>query len=219
MAKFDGEFDDLEAELTALEASMDGARVMTTAFVSEIDRVQGSLASVNVDVRTLDRGLSSGLKRAFDGVIFKGLDLSDALSVLGESLSKTVYNAAITPVMDGFGSAIANGIGGLFGATPFAQGGAFVGGNVMPFAKGGVVSQATAFPMRSGMGLMGEAGPEAIMPLSRGADGSLGVRASGGGVSNVTINVTTPDVAGFRRSQGQIAAQVNRALARGQRNS
>lgn len=215
MADFEG----LEAEFSELESSMEGARVMTAAFSSEIERVQGSLASVNVDVRTFDRGLSKGLKKAFDGVIFKGLDLSDALGVLGESLSRTVYNAAITPVMDGFGSAIANGIGGLFGATPFAKGGAFVGGSVMPFAKGGVVSTATTFPMRSGVGLMGEAGPEAIMPLSRGADGSLGVRAAGGSATSVTINVSTPDVAGFQRSQGQIAAQVNRALARGQRNS
>ena len=66
---------------------------------------------------------------------------------------------------------------------------------------------------------MGEAGPEAIMPLSRGADGSLGVRMEGGGRPvSVVINVTTPDVEGFRRSQSQIAAQMGRALSRGQRN-
>jgi phage-related minor tail protein len=70
------------------------------------------------------------------------------------------------------------------------------------------------------MGLMGEAGPEAILPLARGADGRLGVRAAGGGGRpvQVTVNVTTPDVAGFVRSQGQVAAAVGRVLARGQRN-
>jgi phage-related minor tail protein len=73
--------------------------------------------------------------------------------------------------------------------------------------------------MRGGQGLMGEAGPEAIMPLARGADGRLGVQAAGGGRAvNVVMNVTTPDVQGFQRSQGQIAAQAARALARGQRN-
>jgi phage-related minor tail protein len=89
----------------------------------------------------------------------------------------------------------------------------------MPFARGGVVSQPTSFPMRNGRGLMGEAGPEAIMPLARGADGRLGVQTAGGGRAvNVTVNVTTPDVAGFARSQSQIAAQMGRALARGERN-
>ena len=66
---------------------------------------------------------------------------------------------------------------------------------------------------------MGEAGPEAIMPLSRGADGSLGVRMQGGGRPvNVVMNVQTPDVQGFQRSQSQIAAQLSRALMRGNRN-
>ena len=67
---------------------------------------------------------------------------------------------------------------------------------------------------------MGEAGPEAIMPLTRGADGKLGVRAGGGGggTVQVTMNISTPDAAGFQRSQSQIAAEMNRAIARGRRN-
>lgn len=71
-----------------------------------------------------------------------------------------------------------------------ANGNAFFGGNLIPFANGGVVSSPTMFPMARGMGLMGEAGPEAIMPLQRGADGKLGVRAGGGGQGGVVINQT-----------------------------
>ncbi len=57
------------------------------------------------------------------------------------------------------------------------------------------------------------------MPLARGPDGRLGVQAGGGGRPiNVVMNVSTPDVQGFQRSQSQVAAQVSRALARGQRN-
>ena len=70
--------------------------------------------------------------------------------------------------------------------------------------------------MNGGTGLMGEAGPEAIMPLARGADGTLGVR--GGGGMNVTVNISTPDVQGFAQSQNQVAAMVSRALTRAQRN-
>ena len=114
--------------------------------------------------------------------------------------------------------------GGLWAAVKVdhvkpGKGGAFAQGKVMPFANGGVVSGPTYFPMRGGTGLMGEAGAEAIMPLSRGADGKLGVQAQGGSRSvNITMNITTPDVQGFQRSQSQVAAQLSRALGRGSRN-
>jgi lambda family phage tail tape measure protein len=167
----------------------------------------------------LDRGLSNGLRKAFDGLAFDGLKLSDALSMVARNMIDTTYAAAIKPVANGFGSAIADGISGLVaGVMPFKDGTTFSQGRVMPFALGGVVSGATTFPMRGGTGLMGEAGPEAIMPLSRGADGRLGVRTQGGGGVNVTMNISTPDVRGFERSQGQIAARVARAIGQGNRN-
>ena len=75
-----------------------------------------------------------------------------------------------------------------------ADGNAFSNGRVTPFANGGVVASPTYFPMAGGnTGLMGEAGPEAIMPLKRGKDGKLGVQAEGGGTTivNQTINVST----------------------------
>ena len=65
---------------------------------------------------------------------------------------------------------------------------------------------------------MGEAGPEAIMPLARGPDGKLGVRSGAGAAPTVIMNITTPDVQGFERSQSQIAARMGRALSLGQRN-
>ena len=72
---------------------------------------------------------------------------------------------------------------------PAANGAAFQGGNVVPFANGGVVGGPTTFPLSGGRtGLMGEAGPEAIMPLKRGKDGKLGVVAEGGGAVNITQN-------------------------------
>jgi len=73
-----------------------------------------------------------------------------------------------------------------------AKGNAFEGGKVLPFAKGGVITKPTIFPMAQGAGLMGEAGPEAILPLKRGAGGNLGVEASGGGMQ-VNIYNTTGD--------------------------
>lgn len=94
---------------------------------------------------------------------------------------------------------------------PSAAGNVFEAGNVVPFARGGVIHRASLAPMA----LMGEAGPEAVMPLARDGSGRLGVR--GGGGVNVTINVSTPDVASFRASRGQIAAEMSAALTHAQR--
>ena len=56
------------------------------------------------------------------------------------------------------------------------------------------------------------------MPLRRGPDGNLGVIGAGGGSVNVTMNISTPDVDSFRRSQAQVAAGLGRVLSRGNRN-
>lgn len=210
----------LSEQLAALEASLGGAQAMTAAFDGELQRMQESMVFTGREVGSLTLGIGGGLRRAFDGLVFDGLKLSDALRQVAQSMVSSVYNTAMRPVQNAVGGAIANGVNSLLsGMMPFANGGAFSQGRVMPFAQGGVVTSPVAFPMRGGTGLMGEAGPEAIMPLARGADGRLGVVASGGGRAvNVVMNITTPDAAGFQRSQSQIAAQMSRALARGQRN-
>ena len=70
-----------------------------------------------------------------------------------------------------------------------AMGNVYDAGNkISKFAYGGIIKKPTLFPMAQGMGLMGEAGPEAIMPLKRGANGKLGVQSSGG-VGNIVVNV------------------------------
>ncbi|QFU08265.1 hypothetical protein PARPLA_02863 [Rhodobacteraceae bacterium THAF1] len=212
--------DDLTAELERFETSVGGARAVLSAFDGELRAMQATVTDTGREVNALSRGISRGLKSSFEGLVFDGMKLSDALKGVAQSMVNAAYNAAINPVMKHAGGVLATGVQGLMsGMMPFAHGGAFTQGRVMPFAKGGVVSSAQAFPMKGGTGLMGEAGPEAIMPLARGPDGALGVRAGGGAASvQVTMNITTPDVEGFRRSQSQIAAQMGRALSRGQRN-
>ena len=72
--------------------------------------------------------------------------------------------------------------------VPSAKGNVFAKNKIVPYAYGGIVNKPTLFPMANGMGLMGEAGPEAIMPLKRGSNGKLGVQSSGG-VGNIVVNV------------------------------
>lgn len=220
MTDYRDEIENLEDNTEGLRFTLSATSDMVTGFDSELRRMRESLAATNKDVATLEKGLSRGLRKAFDGLVFDGMGLSDALDGLADSMINATYNAAIKPVTDHVGGLLATGAGGLFEKIlPFADGAPFSQGRVMPFASGGVVSSATPFGMRGGMGVMGEAGPEAIMPLARGPDGKLGVRG-GGGQSGPTVvmNITTPDVQGFARSQNQIAAQMNRALGRAQRN-
>jgi hypothetical protein len=210
---------EMEAQIASLEIAVGQATGVLAGFEGELSRMRDSMVFTGREVNVLSSGIGSGLRRAFDGVVFDGMRLSDALRGLSQSIINTVYNVALRPVQNALGGFLANGINSLVsGMLPFAAGGAFTQGRVMPFASGGIVSQAMAFPMRGGVGLMGEAGPEAILPLARGADGRLGVQGGGGRPVTVVMNITTPDVEGFRRSQSQIAAQASRALARGQRN-
>lgn len=212
-------FDELEDRSESLNDTLAETSSLVGGFDAELRRMQTALEATGRDIAVLERGLSKGLRKAFDGVIFDGLSLTDALNTVAESMVNAAYNAAIRPVTNQIGGVLAEGVNGLLnGILPFANGAPFSQGRVMPFATGGIVSSATPFGMRGGVGVMGEAGPEAIMPLARGADGKLGVRGAGGGGQTIVMNVTTPDVQGFQRSQGQIAAQVSRALARGQRN-
>ncbi|SFE32722.1 phage tail tape measure protein, lambda family [Sulfitobacter brevis] len=213
------DFESLEGAAEGLNVTLAGTSTLVSGFDSELRRMRASLAETGKDAAALEKGLGRGLRKAFDGVVFDGLKLSDALRTVAETMVNTTYNAAIRPVTDHFGGLVAQGVGSAVqGILPFANGAAFSQGRVMPFANGGVVSGATPFPMRGGIGVMGEAGPEAIMPLARGSDGKLGVRGAGGGGTTVVMNITTPDVQGFQRSQSQIAAQMSRALSSGNRN-
>ena len=214
------EIDELQDQIAALEATLAGSAGMVAAFDGELARMRDSLVFTGREVNTLSSGIGGGLRRAFDGLVFDGVKLSDALRGVARTMADTIYGVAMRPVQNALGGALAQGLNGLLGGLmPFEKGGAFAQGRVMPFAKGGVVAHATAFPMRGATGLMGEAGPEAIMPLARGADGRLGVQATGSARPvTVVMNITTPDVQGFQRSQTQIAAQAQRMLARGQRN-
>jgi hypothetical protein len=220
MAETEDEADALAEALDALETRLGATAGVAAGFDAELRRIHETFAATGKGAQRFESTLSRGLRRALDGAVFDGLKLSEALGQVGRALVNAAYSAAVKPVTDHVAGLVTDVAGGLFGGTAaFGQGAGFAQGRVMPFANGGVVHQATRFPMRGGWGLMGEAGPEAILPLARGADGRLGVQSSGTARPvSVTVNVATPDVEGFRRSRTQIAAEVGRALARGQRN-
>jgi hypothetical protein len=195
----------LEDQVAALEATLGATSGVVAAFEGELSRMRDTMLFTGREVNGLSTSIGSGLRRAFDGLAFDGMKLNEVLKMVGRTIIDSIYNAAMRPVQNALGGLVANGLNGLLS-------------QVQPFAKGGVVTGPTNFATRGGMGLMGEAGPEAIMPLARGADGRLGIQAGGRRAVTVVMNITTPDVQGFARSQSQIAEQAARALSRGQRN-
>jgi len=141
-----------------------------------------------------------------------------ARSVIADMARIYVRQQWITPLMKTI-SAWIPGAGGpqayLPGANPLtvpvaANGMAFAG-NVRAFARGDVIGGPSVFRFADGgamrTGLMGEAGPEAIMPLKRGRDGRLGVAAQGGG-GNITINVAVDVETGQTQVSGDNAGQL-----------
>lgn len=159
------------------------------------------------NLQDLAAGFGSQLTGALKAAAVSGRSLDDVLRRIGLSLAGMALSRGLQPLQ-----ALA---GGLFSSL---LGGAFAKGGVVPFASGGVVSSPTYFPMGGRMGLMGEAGAEAILPLRRSADGRLGI-ASEGTSKPVTVvfNVTTPDAATFRKSEAQVTAMLARAVGRGSR--
>ncbi|MFP8314780.1 phage tail tape measure protein [Pseudomonas aeruginosa] len=145
------------------------------------------------------------------------LSFSDfAKSILADMAriaTRAAASQALSSLFGGFfgggNAAVQSGVDNLVSSSGlFANGGAFAGG-VQMFATGGtftnsVVSTPTAFGMSGGrLGVMGEAGPEAVMPLTRTSSGALGVRAMGGGGSqiNVEVNIASDGSANVSSSQ------------------
>ena len=131
----------MQEQLQALEAQMGSSVSMVAAFDGELARMRETMVFTGREVNTLSSGMSGGLRKAFDGLVFDGMKLNDALKSVANTIVDTVYSIAIKPVTGALGGLLAQGVAGVMGAgMPFANGGAFSQGRVMPFAKGGVVS-------------------------------------------------------------------------------
>ena len=177
-------------------------QALQTSLGAETARLRGEL----VDLNRLGANFGTTISRAFASAIVGGRSFSDVLRALMLSLSSQALSAALKPLASLFT--------GLLGQVLSSA----KGNVVTPFAQGGILNSPALFPLRGGMGLAGEAGAEAILPLARDRSGRLGIRGGAGPAVNVTVNIATPDVEGFRRSQSQVAATLLRAIGRGQRN-
>lgn len=183
------------------------------------NRINGMQQQANALTASAN-GFATAMTRAFTQATAGGKQFDDVLKSLALRVSSLAVSQAFKPIASSFATTITGGLSQLFGGLFGGIGGTFRTGAIKPFAAGGVIGAPTYFPLSGGgLGLAGEAGPEAIVPLSRGSDGRLGIVMSGaGGGTNVTVQIATPDVASFRRSEAYLTGQIARAVARGQRS-
>ena len=177
-------------------------------FPDSFGRELGDVSLELERIGDLADGVARSISTAFRGALLDGKSFKSVLGDIARSFADIALKAAIKPLGDMVGGLVGN----LFAGSNPAL------GSVTPFAKGGVIASPSYFPLGQGLGLMGEAGPEAVMPLSRGSDGRLGV-AGGGGAVSVTFNVTASDARSFAASEAEISAMLLRAVKRGTRGS
>jgi phage-related minor tail protein len=198
--------------MTKMPTTLDDlAPTLTVIIDADTSPLEAQLA----DCARLGQRFGNTLGNSFSDLLIRGKSFGDVLRNLALRLADLALQAAFKPLT----SAIGNAFAGAFSGFGFARGGVIQRGMPVPFAQGGIVASPITFPLAGNrFGIAGERGPEAIMPLARGPDGRLGVRAGGGGGMHITFNVSTPDADSFRRSETQLAALLARAVALGQRN-
>ncbi len=182
---------------------------------------KANLGPVNAQLREASQLASTfgrSLTSAFQSAVLDGRKMKDVLRQLTQELSRTLLATATKPLEQGltnfFTAMLTGGTSGPGGWLTWvnraAKGMVLDRGRIAPFAQGGIVNRPTLFPMANGAGLMGEAGPEAILPLRRGPDGRLGVAAGGQG-GGLTFNMSiNPD---FRGADANAVAALSVKLA------
>ena len=140
--------------------------------VRQIDDTMKQAQQTTSQEIDLVRDLGMTFQSAFEDAIIEGENLRSVLAGLLEDIARIILRVKVIEPL----------VGMILKGLPFSKGGVVENGKVTPFAIGGIVNRPTIFPMASGFGLMGEAGPEAILPLTRTSGGDLGVKASTGDV-------------------------------------
>jgi len=152
-------------------------------------------------IKNAPRDISTSMASMFvDTLRGRKTDFESLGWSMGEKMIQMVIEGWIYQVLplikdslSGLGGGGGGGIGGFFSSL-FGGGGGGIDYDVMysggALASGGIVTRPTLFAMANGMGLMGEDGPEAVMPLTRLSGGDLGVKAAGGGSGPPQVHLT-----------------------------
>lgn len=176
---------------------------------------QQELEEARQKQKDLANDIANSMGDAFMSIADGTQSVKDAFQDMARYIIARLYEILVVEQMvKSISGAISGGLAGPEQGppAPSANGNIFSNGSIVPFANGGVIGSPMLFPMAGGRtGLMGEAGPEAIMPLKRGKNGKLGVASEGGG--NVTVNQTFAFQANGDESVKKIIAQAAPKIA------
>lgn len=189
-------------------------------FGRAVEKASEAFQEQQQEAENLASTISSSLAGSFTSSLRSAESFADAMKNIFSNLTDSLINMflqrGLYQLLMSMFSPTAPNVTGI-GNYPMwvAQGAAFSGGEVIPFAYGGVVSKPTWFPLAGGRtGVMGEKEPEAVMPLERGPGGKLGVKASGWGGVVIHMKVITNDANSFRQARHQIQNDMYDALQR-----
>lgn len=205
---------ELNNQVLAVESSIDEG--VTRGLTSALDAIPTLAEGVSSVIESTSSALKDGLFDLFTTGKFNVQDFFRTL--LSSILDLFIQLTLIKPLLDYFRSTFSSVGGGgtvssIIGAIFSAKGNAFDKGKVVPFARGGIVNEPTLFPLKGKVGVMGEAGPEAVLPLTRGTDGKLGVQAVGGGSSYQQVNTINIVVNGGQTNE-ETGSVVSEAVVR-----
>ena len=185
----------LSSELRGLRAEFDAATSASGRLGKEAKNAFAGIAREGHRASKMGQDLHRALGSAFDDLVVGGRSFQDVLKSLAVDLAKLA-------AQDIFGTGVGGGqsggagalLGDLFGSilTPNAKGNVFDQGRIHAFAKGGVLSNPALFPMQGGVGLAGEAGAEAILPLARGQMENSAWRRRAAGKPSTLLSMSLP---------------------------
>ena len=189
-----------DAVMNAEETYHNATNTMSTETPKIVSLGENMLTSFTESFDSFANGVAQGTTKVKD--VFRQM----VQALIAQFLKLMAYKG-IMALLGGPSSSLGGAFGQQTGLLKNAKGNIFAGGNVVPFAKGGVTNVPTMFAMNNGKtGVMGEAGPEAIMPLKRGPGGELGVNAV---QPVVNINNNAPvNVAATSRGDGTVDIEI-----------
>lgn len=207
----------------AIAAAARARKAQEDAAADTAAKAESELKKIEVQMKKTQQvadDVGASFANAFENMAIGADSASESIEGLARSILKIAFREAVSAPIAGAVSSLVRGFiapSAAASPTPNAMGNIFGMQGIIPFQRGGIVSGRSLFGFAGGRtGMLGESGPEAILPLARGPGGRLGVASAGGGgttqIITVQMNINTPNADSFRKSRRQLAGDARRLV-------